>query len=65
MLDRITAAGICVDKPFLEHDWEDVHKLQAVNVCISSATSLAMLTIESGDRHILYGAKCREEHEAA
>ncbi|OJJ58569.1 hypothetical protein ASPSYDRAFT_57848 [Aspergillus sydowii CBS 593.65] len=27
----ITAAGICVDKPFLEHTWEDVQRQQAVN----------------------------------
>ncbi|KAE8143813.1 NAD(P)-binding protein [Aspergillus pseudotamarii] len=25
----VTAAGICVDKPFLDHTWEDVQKLQA------------------------------------
>ncbi|KAL3447663.1 hypothetical protein BJX65DRAFT_295529 [Aspergillus insuetus] len=27
----ITAAGICIDKPFLEHTWEDVQRQQAVN----------------------------------
>ncbi|KAL2785830.1 hypothetical protein BJX66DRAFT_347245 [Aspergillus keveii] len=27
----ITAAGICIDKPFLKHTWEDVQRQQAVN----------------------------------
>ncbi|KAJ6183926.1 hypothetical protein N7519_005227 [Penicillium mononematosum] len=27
----VTAAGICIDKPFLKHEWEDIQKLQAVN----------------------------------
>ncbi|KAB8239024.1 hypothetical protein BDV23DRAFT_168628 [Aspergillus alliaceus] len=27
----ITAAGICIDKPFLEHTWEDIQRQQAVN----------------------------------
>ncbi|KAL2855682.1 hypothetical protein BJX68DRAFT_264036 [Aspergillus pseudodeflectus] len=27
----ITAAGICIDKSFLEHTWEDVQRQQAVN----------------------------------
>ncbi|PIG85692.1 hypothetical protein AARAC_007133 [Aspergillus arachidicola] len=27
----IAAAGVCIDKPFLEHEWEDVQRLQAVN----------------------------------
>lgn len=32
MLNRVTAAGICIDKPFLKHEWEDIQNLQAVNV---------------------------------
>ncbi|KAL4881841.1 hypothetical protein BJY04DRAFT_207321 [Aspergillus karnatakaensis] len=27
----ITAAGICIDKPFLDHTWEDLQRQQAVN----------------------------------
>ncbi|KAE8141886.1 hypothetical protein BDV38DRAFT_268166 [Aspergillus pseudotamarii] len=27
----ITAAGICIDKPFIEHTWEDIRRQQLVN----------------------------------
>jgi len=32
-LISITAAGICIDKPFLDHTWEDIRRQQLVNVC--------------------------------
>jgi hypothetical protein len=35
-IQSVTAAGICIDKPFEEHTWDDLQKQFLVNVCLLS-----------------------------
>lgn len=38
----VTAAGIAIDKPFVEQGWDEVNKVIQVNVCASFSLSSAL-----------------------
>lgn len=35
----ITAAGIVLSKPFVEHEWDETMRVQMVNVCLYPTAS--------------------------
>lgn len=53
----VPAAGIAIDKPFIEQTWEEFTRIQEINVGVSfAALRGSLLMLSSGQRHVFRGS---------
>lgn len=53
----VPAAGIAIDKPFIEQTWEEFTRIQEINVGLSfAALSVSSLMLSPGQRHVFRGS---------
>lgn len=55
----VTAAGIAIDKPFVNQSWEEVNKVMQVNVSHTCCSNRARLTVIVAEPRIIFLSPAR------
>lgn len=55
----VPAAGIAIDKPFVDQTWEEFTRIQEINVSSPSLSSMALFLICLFPRSVAHSSQCR------